>query len=161
MNRQLVLFASVLSLSACDVGTTRVDVCETNAEGVCVPGSDLAVARARWTANRPPSYEFTVAISCFCGSETRRPVVVAVNGTTITSRTYADDGTPVAAQWASLFTTIDGLFDMLTAARSQNAARADATFDATLGYPLTIALDYRTTVADDEAFYTVSAFRSR
>ena len=120
-----------------------------------------SAARERWSQHRPASYQFTMAKGCECLADVTRPVIVTVIGTTVTSRVYADNGVPVPAQFAPSFTTIDALFDLLQAARDKNAAVAAATFDAVLGYPLTIALDYSSIVADDESWYTVTNFKAQ
>ncbi len=151
----------LIVLASCSAPTSLNEKCPAGA--VCEPAlpADVATARATWTANRPASYDYTLALSCFCGHEVRRPVLIAVTGTTVMSRTYADDGSPYPAQFAASFPSIDGLFDLLVDAKARNAARADVTYNPTLGYPVQISLDYRTQVADDELFYTVSAFRAR
>jgi hypothetical protein len=122
------------------------------------PLTDLIAARARWTAHRPSSYEYRLTISCFC---VVRPVIVTVVGTTATAATHVDDGTPVSAEELSHLPSIDGLFDLVIHARSQNYAQADATFEPILGYPLTISLDHATGMADDEVWYSVSRFAVR
>ena len=145
--------------------TTALVPCAQSTPNTCEPPpvavTDFVVARDRWTAHRPPSYEFTLTLSCFCGPEVRRPAVIAVTGTTVTSRTYADDGTSFPAQYASAFPSIDGLFDMLADAGSRPTGRAVATYDSVTGYPLTISLDYAANVADDESYYVVSGFKVR
>ncbi|MDB4915074.1 MAG: hypothetical protein JWM95_2718 [Gemmatimonadetes bacterium] len=146
------------ALAACEHSTASAQglACETPHTS-----ADSVVARARWTANRPASYDFILTLNCFCGPEVRRPVLITVTGTTVTSRTYVDDGTPLATQFAGAFPSIDGLFDLLDDAKRRNAARADAVYDGVAGYLLQLSLDYQATVADDESTYVVSAFRTR
>jgi hypothetical protein len=123
--------------------------------------SDFARARKRWEDNRPASYEFTLSIGCFCGPEIRRPVIVAVSGTSVVSRTYADNGTPYSGPSASSFPSIDGLLDIIAEARSRTTSRVEATYDGTLGYPVSAYIDHIIMAADDEIGYSVSSFRVR
>lgn len=160
-----VAMLAVFATAACREPTTSLEECSVTSSDTCPPterpDAAAAKARARWIASRPVSYDYTLAVSRFCGPDVTRRVVVSVTGATVTSSMHADDGTPVSAQWATVFPSIGGLFDLLADARRQNAARADATFDTTLGYPLQIALDYRAMIADDEYFDTISSFRVR
>ena len=163
MRPAFVALIVVVLAAACTDAPTKVNYCVPG-NIICDPAPQPPKAdtsRAVWTATRPPSYDFTLAMSCFCDISVRRPVVIAVAGTTVTSRTYADDGTPFPAQYAASFPSIDGLFDMIVAARAGNAAIASATYDAARGYPLQITLDSRSNVADDELYYTISNFRVR
>jgi len=57
--------------------------------------------------------------------------------------------------------TVDGLFDVIASANARNAAVLDASYDASLGYPTSISIDYTRNVADDEITYSVSAFHAR
>jgi hypothetical protein len=123
--------------------------------------AELGAARARWAASRPQKYDYTLAISCFCGPDFRRPVIISVDGAAVTARRYADDGTPAAPQFASSFPTIDGLFDIILDAKARKAASLIVTYDAARGHPLKISVDYVAQVADDELFYTVSGFTPR
>ena len=118
-------------------------------------------AHARWTSQRPAAYDYTMRLSCFCGSEVTRPVVIVVRGDLVESRTYADNGAAVPAQYNIVFPTIDGLFDTIQKAFDQRAARVDVSYDPALGYPVSIALDGATNVADDESSYTLSNFHVR
>ncbi len=143
----------LLALLALLIGASCTEPTKADAE--------VAAARARWTAGRPASYQFSLVVGCFCPTEVTRKVVIVVNGTTVVSRNYADDGTPVAAQFASSFPSIDGLFDIVVDARNRRAAQSDATFDGTLGYPIQISLDYELRAADDELYFTLSDFLPR
>ena len=123
--------------------------------------SDFERAHVRWSSRRPAAYDYTMRLSCFCGSEVTRPVVIVVRGNLVESRTYADNGAPVPAQYDIVFPTIDGLFDTIQKAFDQRAARVDVSYDPAMGYPVSIALDGATNVADDESSYTLSNFPVR
>src|SRR5512140_140803 len=103
--------------------------------------SDLARARQRWELARPAAYDFTLRISCFCGGEITRAVVIAVRDDSVESRSYADTGEAVSAQWNASFPTIDGLFDLVAAANARHPASLVAAYDTSLGYPTSIYID--------------------
>ena len=121
--------------------------------------ADLDIARQRWSAARPAEYAYTLRRSCFCGPEVTRPVQVTVRNGTVVELRYADTGAPVDQRWAPLFPSIDGLFAIIDDAVARRAERLDLEFDATLGHPLKIDIDYSTRLADEEITYTVLGVR--
>ena len=123
--------------------------------------SDFARARLLWRSERPSAYDYTLRLSCFCGGEVTRAVVIVVRGDVVESRTYADDGALVPAQFNGTFPTIDGMFDKIQDAIDRNSARVDVSYDPARGYPVSIALDGSTQIADDESSYTITNFHSR
>ncbi|MEO5815353.1 MAG: DUF6174 domain-containing protein [Gemmatimonadaceae bacterium] len=123
--------------------------------------SDFARARLLWTSERPAAYDYTLRLSCFCGSEVTRAVVVVVRGNAVESRKYADNGDAVSATFNSTFPTVDGMFNVIASAIDNHSARVDVSYDPILGYPTSIALDGSTMIADDESWYTLSNFRVR
>jgi hypothetical protein len=125
------------------------------------PTSDFDIARAKWAAARPAKYEYTLAISCFCGPDLRRPVVVLVDGNTVVSRTFADDGKPVSHPWPELFVTVDGLFDVILDARNRNAASLVVTYDSANGLPRQVNIDYVAQMADEERYYSAGNLKAR
>jgi hypothetical protein len=123
--------------------------------------SDFARARLLWTSERPASYDYTLQLSCYCGGEVTRAVVIVVRGNAVESRKYADNGAVVPAQFNSTFPTIEGMFDVIANAIDHNSARVDVSYDPGLGYPTSIALDGSTRIADDESWYSLTNFHVR
>lgn len=148
LHRILVLLAA-MTLGSCSAPTDTGTI------------TDNALARQRWASERPAAYDYTLSVSCFCIQDVTRPVVIVVNGTSVVSRTYADTGAPVPAQWATTFPSIDGLFEKIASATAAHAATLDVTYDATRGFPTHIAIDYVAQIADDEIVYTIRDFHSR
>jgi hypothetical protein len=54
-----------------------------------------------------------------------------------------------------VFPTVDGLFDFIADAIDRGAETIDVTFDAELGLPTHIRVDYRLGLADEEIAYEV------
>ena len=73
-----------------------------------------------------------------------------VTADSVTSRVYADDGTPVPAQHAESFPTVDGLFQLILDAIEDDADEIDVVYDPDTGVPLEIAIDFIEMAADDE-----------
>ena len=130
------------------------------------PNPELQAARIKWESGRPAAYSITVDRLCECTLEMSGPVVVAVRDHAIESRTYVPSAyfvnpTPVSATYANLFPSVDGLFDLIDEAFRRRAASVDVTYDSTLGFPVTISIDYVTATADDEVRYRATNFQPR
>ena len=122
------------------------------------PEEDVRDARRRWRATRPAAYEYTLERSCFCLAEVVRPTVIVVRGDAVESLRYAT-GEPVDPRLASVFPTIDGLFDQLADVAAREPQIMRATYDRARGYPLRVEIDVSEQVADDEITYVVRSFR--
>ena len=112
---------------------------------------DLASARARWAAEGPDAYTMTQVRSCFCPEEYRGPYRVSVRGGTVTR--VERNGQTLPADRAL---TVEALFALIENANARPAERIDATYDARLGYPTSVSIDYDARIADEEVAYTVS-----
>jgi hypothetical protein len=123
-----------------------------------IPG-DLASARARWTAASVTDYEVTVHRSCFCPTEMDTPVIVTVRGGVVVGRRYATTNAAVSAQFAQYFPAVDGLFGVVDDALARHADTLDAHYDAQLGFPTLVSIDYVKDAVDDELSVDVTSFR--
>ncbi|MGV3709412.1 MAG: DUF6174 domain-containing protein [Gemmatimonas sp.] len=122
------------------------------------PVIDIEGPRAKWTANRPPSYSYTLARGCFCPTELTTPVEIVVRNGAVESRTYQNSTTPVPAAYAGYFPTIDGLFAKLDSARLAKPFILNLSFDETYGYPTLINVDQSRNAVDEEYTYVASNF---
>ena len=111
--------------------------------------SELDNARARWQANRLGVYEFDWRRSCECTTEVTREMHVIVSDETITSLTYAYDGTAVPTTVWSSVETVDGVFESIQDAIDQDAYSIVVTYDGS-GYPRDVSIDYSLMIADEE-----------
>jgi hypothetical protein len=121
------------------------------------PSLEATVARERWEERRPATYQYTVSRSCECLQEMSGPVVVFVDGGTVTRR-YVATNAVVSSTYAELFPTIDGLFDIIEDARRRDAASLLVDYDPTYGFPTRVAIDYHPQHVDDEITYRASDF---
>ena len=117
------------------------------------PSGQLQTAWSKWALTHPASYQMTYQKLCFCG-ETRAVIIVFRNGA-IESAKYLDTG--ATAPTAGL-PSVDDVFNIINDAVSRNAATINASYDATLGYPVSVFIDYFANAADDELTITISNF---
>lgn len=125
------------------------------------PRFELERARDRWAAMRPPAYSFVIARWCFCLPEMTGPVVVEVTDDGSVSRWFVDPQLAGADPSGTLFPTVEGLFAVVEQALARDAHRLEVTYDANLGHPIQIHIDYGELVVDDEVSYIISEFAVR
>jgi hypothetical protein len=118
----------------------------------------LERASKLWAESAPPSYRFVLKRSCYCGMDVTAAVRVVVDDGAVVSRTYVESGEPVPPQWHPLFPTMEGVFAVLREAMEQDAASIVAAYDARLGFPIDVAIDYLAEAIDDELSLSVRAF---
>jgi hypothetical protein len=122
---------------------------------------DLQEARDRWARARISSYDYTLTRACFCSSEFTRPIIVSVRNGTVASRRYADSGQPIPATFENVFSTVDDLFDEIELAIDNDPAQLRASYDDSIGVPLSVYIDPEANTADDEHGFGVSNFVAR
>jgi Family of unknown function (DUF6174) len=115
----------------------------------CPPGTEeiaaeLAAKRAMWEQAGVNSYEFTMRIDVFGPWYGEWRVVVVDDEPVSIMRT--DESQPDAT--ADFPGTIDSVFDILE--RSVTADSFIATYDADLGYPVSVVIDHYLNAVDDE-----------
>jgi hypothetical protein len=111
--------------------------------------------RRQWQAQGLDDYRYEVRRGCFCPAEVVGPVVVEVRDGEVVQRIYAENGEPVGATYAGLWTDVDGVFDVIQDAIDRDAARITAEYHPEMGYPRSIAIDYLAQAVDEEIAVTV------
>jgi Family of unknown function (DUF6174) len=115
------------------------------------PGDDVLANRRRWQSLRITDYQVQFRTICFCTTETTAPVILQVRGGAITSATRVADGAAVPpSAWTGRYYTVDQVFDLIVKAKAQGAFQVRVTYDALLGYPTGVFIDYRAELADEE-----------
>lgn len=117
--------------------------------------AELSVQREQWAAQRIEDYQLTFSRSCFCAPEGVGLVIVNVLEGEPVEWLYFLSGDPIAPQWQAVFPTVDGLFDFIEDAIDRGAESIEVTYDAELGLPTAIRVDYRLAAADEEIAYEV------
>ena len=118
------------------------------------PQSELDTASSSWNSQHPHAYSFVSTESCNCLSDVTRPIRVTVTtGITaeaIQSAVYADDEAPISEDARSRLRTIDGVFEEIQDAIDEDAAEVRVDYDETMGYPISVFVDYDRNAADEE-----------
>lgn len=115
--------------------------------------AELAVQRARWTAQHIEDYQLTLSRYCFCAPEGAGLVVLTVLDGQPVEWLYFLSGDAVDAAWQPVFPTVDGVFDFLADAIDRGADAIEVTFDPVLGLPTSLRVDYRAGLAHEEIGY--------
>ena len=110
--------------------------------------------RAKWESQGPSTYAFEYQrASCECTPEMVQRVRITVVNGQVTAVDNVETGAPVT--FPTFQITIDSLFTDLAGALQQKPYRFTATYDALLGYPTTVFVDYDRQTADEEVgFFT-------
>ena len=115
-------------------------------------------AMRKWTEHGIEHYEYVFQRSaCECLPEWTRPYVIQVNRDTVVDVRDAETGQ--AAPQSFYPYTIPQLFGVIADALDHAAYVLIVEYDATLGYPTLISIDYSRQVADDE--FTIRAHTLR
>lgn len=113
----------------------------------------LALARNRllWENEKAQSYRYTFSFSCGeCAAWAREPVRITVETGEITwLEPVRDDAEPISEDRWQAFETIEEIFAAIGAAIDGRAHQLEVTYDARLGYPVTVAITYDPARADD------------
>ena len=128
--------------SSTGLGTPQVEVPTAMIEGAGSL-SELQQRRAAWVARGIADYRVQLRISCFCGSEITRPVLLEVRGGMVSKVWDLETAKPVPPLAA--YPTITQLFDNAIAERSREGF-VTVTYDRATGIPASLVIG---TLAND------------
>lgn len=151
----LLTVVAAMTLSACSLQAPPPARTRHPAQG------QISMKRAAWSEKKPAHYSFEAELMCFCPETVRKPVTFEVKEGVTVATHYADGG-EIAAELKELFVkhdSIDKIFAILQDAADRNASDIRTTFDPALGYPLEIAIDYSTQMADEELGLSIRNLR--
>jgi Family of unknown function (DUF6174) len=113
----------------------------------------LAQYEARWKAERPRNYSFTLERTCFCAPRLLSARFQVTGGVS----KMVSSNAAVAREQFQAYVSVDKIFK---AAREilQNGGRVAVTYDAKRVEPVQIILDRNIQATDDELYLTVSKF---
>jgi hypothetical protein len=110
------------------------------------PATALAQAEARWRERGPKTYQYQIAITCFCPPF-------------LNDRVRVTNGVPDPVKGLDGFNSVEKLFERIRQAISRGQYRISVKYDEQLGYPRSADLDPRREVKDDELYFVVRSFR--
>jgi len=105
--------------------------------------NELQQRRAAWIAQGIDDYRVQLRISCFCGGDIRRPVLVEVRRGAVSKVWDLETAKPVTN--LELYPSITTLFDRAIAERSQGG-NVSVAYDGGLGFPVRLEIG---TIAND------------
>jgi hypothetical protein len=109
--------------------------------------------RAKWDAKGPNTYAFEYQrSSCECLPEMVQRVRITVVNGEVTTVTSVPTGEPVTRPAFQI--TIDSLFAYLANTLQQDPYRMTIAYDAVLGYPTAVFVDYDRQMVDDEGGFS-------
>ena len=119
--------------------------------------SEVALHQGLWERLGYDTYEYDLAVWCFC-----KPAVglvrIHVRADTVHTATVLETGAPLEAHQLWRAKTIDELFDIVLDA-DENADELDITYDDTFHYPSSVWIDYLKEAVDEEIRYEAENFR--
>jgi len=162
--RASVSAAFVLVVAACG-DTAPLGVGGSNNGGNTVTAAEYDIALKKWQAGAPSHYRIVYQQTCECSADLQRPTRVTVRRVdsqteTIEEVVDAATLTPATGDRKTGAKSVDGLLVLISQALALNPQDARITYDATLGYPLTINIDPVTSISGDEIVYKITSFET-
>ncbi len=121
--------------------------------GSAAADAELDAARARWQGARLSAYEYGYHKFCECHRESPPETIVSVRDGDVFRVRHRPAGSttevPAADKNFDYYWTVDGLFRLVEAA-FERGVTVRAAYDATLGYPREIYIDYDPDFIGDE-----------
>lgn len=160
--RAPVAAAFVLVVAACSNSTPVGLGGSTNANNG-VTEAEYDIALKKWQGNAPSHYRIVYQQTCECSVDAQRPTRVTVRrvdnlNSTIEEVVDAQTLQPVTGDRRDGAKTVDALLSLISQGLAIDPQDARITYDATLGYPLTINIDPVTSISGDEIVYKVTSF---
>lgn len=117
----------------------------------------LSRNRALWQRMGPQSYRYVYLPRCGeCAPNYQRATWVTVQRGIVVDAEYVDGGEPVLTG-PQVYATVDSLFALVERAYDNHAADVRVSYDATLGYPTEVWIDWRRDMADEEGGFFASS----
>jgi hypothetical protein len=115
--------------------------------------AELDGARARWESAALSRYEYGYHKYCECHRESPPETIVTVRDGTVVGVRHRPAGSttevPAADKNLEYYWTVEGLFDLIAAAQMRGV-QVRALYDAALGHPREIYIDYDANFIGDE-----------
>lgn len=158
-SRRLVYALAVIIVTAgaagCADRSTQLPTQSLAFSSDTIPGTgqlaELQQHRTAWVARKIDTYRFQLQISCFCGSDITRPVLIEVRGGSVANVWDVETTKPVADK--SRYPTITSLFDAAIAERSRGGS-VSVSYDRATGIPA--RLEVGTLANDAGVLYLIS-----
>lgn len=121
--------------------------------------AELLRAQSRWERSGITRYQYTAAWQCFCMPNYIADVTVDVQDDDVLSITFVDITGDVPDP--ERYGTIDAFFARIQDAIDRDAAAITAEYDAMLGYPTRVFIDYEEMIADEEQGFIIRSLTAK
>ncbi|TGD72322.1 hypothetical protein E4634_15265 [Mangrovimicrobium sediminis] len=126
---------------------------DSNNNNVSAEQKALNQAEKLWSEAAVDSYTYIYSRLCFCPPE--EDLVVTVTEGQVTSAFYTPSGTYLTELSLFDLNTIEDFFALVQQAIDEPVASLEVVYNPDLGYPVTIAIDYDLSIADDEITHRI------
>lgn len=120
--------------------------------------AEFNAAKAKWDQQNVSNYQITTQRSCFCIP--RDEVVNIVEQNQLRNAFYVGSGQNLTSEELVNQKTIDEYFELIKQAINDRVFSLFVSYDATLGYPIQISIDFNQALADDEISYQLTDFEA-
>ncbi len=141
MNKLLIFLCITTVLSAC-----------SGRGGIGGDEPGVSPYQAKWHAAKVHDYDLSYEKQCYCLAKHMRPILAKIRDGEITEAVYADDNS-VIAEGEITIESVESLFAFIADASERAAHSISVSYDLTLGFPVSIAVDYHNRIADDGIAY--------
>ena len=122
--------------------------------------AELRDAHETWLTGNFHSYEFEYYVACLCDESTASAVTVRVRENSFERAYISDTGERVDISGTSAIPrTMGDVFDTVSRQIEARPASLEVSYDASLGYPANIRVDYDADTDGDEVGYYVRDLR--
>ena len=125
--------------------------------------TELDLNRKLWESKAIARYQFEYRWNCFCTQDYVALVDISVQEGAIVDISFveAEFGTIKGDPDISRYYTISGLFDIIQEAIDTEAFDIDVKYDAELGYPTEVHIDYDVRIADEEMGFMAANLQAK
>lgn len=120
--------------------------------------SQLQQRQQQWAGQQITNYRFTIQKLCLCYNRADKPITIEVRDGQAVSGFRAATNEQIDMALIEQYATIEKLFEIVDANINQYVDQMEIRYDPERGYPTAISIDLEEGPADDESFYTVTAF---
>ena len=128
--------------------------------------AEYDVALKKWQASAPVHYRIVIQQTCECSTDLQRASRVTVRRTgdqqveQVEEVVDAASLEPVSNARKLAAKSVDGLLVIIQQALALNPQDSRITYDATLGYPISVNIDPVTSITGDEFIYKITSFET-
>lgn len=118
------------------------------------PQDALRAARARWEAAGSDNYDLAFNWNCNCPPAITAPVDLQIRDRVLTAGVFTG-GPGLPPDQLADYRTVEGLYDFIQDGIDRDAVRVTAEYDAEMGHPTRVMIDYEDGSSDDNRGFQI------